>query len=100
LSASGSAPLSIFIQSYKSVLCLGEFSQNAQLRAPCKQPGPVSTLIFIAVGHPQQTPLWWKIATTRSFMLNGGIVTDTISAMHPEPGWCAVHSIPSHQGCC
>ena len=38
-------------------------SQNAQLRAhtlPFKQPGPVSTLIYIAVGHLQQAPLWWK----------------------------------------
>ena len=25
-----------------------------------KQPGPVSTLIYIVVGHPQQVPLWWK----------------------------------------
>jgi len=27
---------------------------------PYKQPGPVSTLIYIAVGHPQQAPFWWK----------------------------------------
>jgi len=41
--------------------CLGEFSKsppgNAQLRAPlsaCEQPGLVSTLICMAVGHPRQ----------------------------------------------
>ena len=27
---------------------------------PYKQPGPVSTLIYIAVGHLQQATLWWK----------------------------------------
>ena len=27
---------------------------------PYKQPGLISTLIYIAVGHPQQAPLWWK----------------------------------------
>jgi len=43
-------------------------SQNAQLKAPlspCKvqTAGRVSTLTCIVVGHPQQTPLWWKAAT-------------------------------------
>jgi len=41
-------------------------SQEAQLRAPlssCNQPGPVLTLICIAVGHPQQAPLCWRVAT-------------------------------------
>jgi len=28
-----------------------------------KQPGPVSTLIYTVVGHPQQALLWWKTAT-------------------------------------
>jgi len=53
-------------------------SQNAQSRvplSPCKKPGPVSALIYIAVGHPQQTLLWWKIATARSFILNRDIAT-------------------------
>ena len=43
-------------------------SQKAQLRAPlspCKKPGLVLTLICIVVGHPQQAPLWWKIATAQ-----------------------------------
>jgi len=68
-------------------------SQKAQLRAPlspCKQPGLVSTLTCIAVGHPQQAPLWWKIATAKFFILNRGTVTDTMSVTPMELGWCAV----------
>jgi len=51
------------------------------------------------VGHPQQAPLWWKIATARSFILNRGIVTDTMSA---TPSWSqdGEQCIPLHQGCC
>jgi len=29
------------------------------------------------------------------YILNRGIVTDTMSVMPLEPGWCAVHSTPS-----
>jgi len=29
------------------------------------------------------------------FVLNGGILTDVMSALPMEPGWCAVHSILS-----
>ena len=36
-----------------------------------------------------------EIATVRSFILNRGIVTDTMSATPLEPGWFAVHSTPS-----
>ena len=35
-----------------------------------------------------------EIATARSFILNRGIVTDTMSARPLESGWCAVHSPP------
>ena len=35
------------------------------------------------MGHPQQVPLWWKIATARSFILNRGIVADTKSSHAP-----------------
>ena len=42
-----------------------------------------------------RSPLWWKIATVRSFILNRGIMTDIMPATPPEPGWCAVHSTPS-----
>jgi len=44
-----------------------------------KQPGPVSTLIYIVVGHPQQALLRWKIATARSIIYytqQAGSVTD------------------------
>jgi len=34
---------------------------------PPNQPGAVSTLIRIVVGHPQQALFWWKIATARPF---------------------------------
>ena len=60
--------------------------------SPCKQPGPVSTLICIAVGHHQQAPLWWKVATARSLLYSTGHCDRSHSL---EPGWCAVHSTPS-----
>jgi len=41
------------------------------------------------VGHPQQTLLWWKIATARSFIF---IVTDTMPAT-PRMAYSAFHSI-------
>ena len=37
-----------------------------------------SLFIIIVVGHPQQAPLWWKIAAARTFIVNRGIVTATI----------------------
>jgi len=33
--------------------------KSSALSLPYKQPGPVLTLFYIAVGHPQQAPLWW-----------------------------------------
>jgi len=38
---------------------------ESSIKSPYKQPELVSTLIYIAVGHPQQAPLWWKIAAAR-----------------------------------
>jgi len=38
------------------------------------------------MGHPQQAPLWWKVATTRSFVLNRGIVRDIMPGTPLEPG--------------
>jgi len=72
-------------------LCLNKFSNHlskAQLRAPLspsKQSGPLSTLTYIAAGHPQQALLWWE----------RDIVTDIMSVTPLESGWCAVHSTPS-----
>ena len=61
-----------------------------------EQPEQVLPLfVYIAVGYPQLAPLWWKVATARFFVLNGGILTDVMPALHLEPGWCAVHSILS-----
>jgi len=86
----------VSVQSTKSLVSSSQItSWNAQLRAPlspCKQPGPVLTLVCIAVGHPQQTLLWWKIATARSFIFNRGIVTDTMPAT-PRMAYSAFHSI-------
>jgi len=39
-----------------------------------------------------------EIATARSFILNRGIATDTMSATPLEPG--SLQCIPLHQGCC
>ena len=47
------------------------------------------TLIYIALGRPQQASLWLKIAAARSFKLYS-----TMSSHTPEPGWCVVHSTP------
>ena len=67
--------------------CLSTYtSQRAQLRAPLspyKQPGPVWTLINISSGSSSSGPALVEIATARSFILNGGIVADTVSATPP-----------------
>ena len=42
-------------------------SQEAPL-SPCRQPRLDLTLICIVVGHPQQALLWWKVATSGSFI--------------------------------
>ena len=68
---------------------------KAQLRAPlspCKQRGPVSTLIYIAVGRHQQAPVWWKVATARSHLYSTGA---------PPPGAMqdGVQCIPLYQSC-
>ena len=55
---------------------LKSFPKKAQLRAllsPCKQHGPVLTLIYIAVGHPQQALLWWKIANYKLLYTKGAL---------------------------
>ena len=36
-------------------------------------------------GSPQQIPLWWKIATAKSFVLSNGIVTDNVC--HSSRAW-------------
>ena len=80
--------------------CLGEFSNHLlecsnKSSTPCKQPGPVMTLMCIVVGHPQKTPLWWTIATARSFYIQQRHCDyNTMSATPLEPGWYAVHSTP------
>ena len=43
-------------------------------------------LVDIVMGYPQQAPLWWKVATARSFVLNRGIVRDIMPATPLEPG--------------
>ena len=48
-------------------------------------------------GSPQQIPLWWKIATAKSFVLSNGIVTDNVC--HSSRAWM-VQCIPLHQGYC
>jgi len=42
------------------------------------------TFIHTVVGHPQEALLWWKIVAARSFILNRGIVTDTMSSPTPR----------------
>ena len=72
-------------------------SQNAQLRAPLspyKQPGLVSILICIVVGNPQQTPLWWKIATAHHF--GSGGVADIVLVQ--AVCWERVELIIEHSG--
>ena len=74
-------------------------SQKAQLRATC------ITLSLQTVwtgfdpnlyssGSSSAGPALVEIATARSFILDRGIVTDTMSATPLEPGWYAVHSTP------
>ena len=56
----------------------------SQLRAPLSlQTAWTGFNPYIVVGHPQHAPLWWKIAAARSFILNRGIVTDTMSSHAP-----------------
>jgi len=43
-------------------------------------------------GSSSAGPSLVEIATARSFILNRGIVTDTMSALSLEPGWCALCS--------
>ena len=50
-----------------------------------EQPEQVFTLfVYIAVGYSQLAPLWWKVATARFVVLNGGILTDIMpkNAIH------------------
>ena len=57
------------------ISCCKSRYRNQELHSvPYKQPGSVLILIL--------------------YSLTRVIVTDTMSAMPPEPGWCAVHSTP------
>ena len=65
-------------------------SQKAQLRAPLS---PLQTTWTgfdpnsYSSGPSSAGPALVEIATARSFILNRGIVTDTMSATPLEPGW-------------
>jgi len=65
-------------------------SQKAQLRAPLS---PLQTAWtgfdpdLYSGGSSSAGPTLVEIATARSFILNWGIVTDTMSAKPLEPGW-------------
>ena len=65
-------------------------SRKAQLRAPLS---PLQTAwtsfnpYLYSGGSSSAGPALVEIATARSFILNRGIVTDTMSATPLEPGW-------------
>jgi len=69
--------------------------KKAQLRAPLS---PLQTAWtgfdpnLYSGGSSSAGPPLVEIATAMSFILNRGIVTDTMSATPLEPGWLAVHS--------
>jgi len=72
-------------------------SQNAQLRAHTLSLQTVWTGFdpkLYSGGSSSAGPALVEMATTRSFILNRGIVTDTVSATPLEPGWYVVHSTP------
>ena len=58
-------------------------SQKAQIRATLSpfQTAWTGFNLYIAAGHPQQAPLWWKVETVTSFIFNRGIVTDIMSVL-------------------
>ena len=61
--------------------------KKAQLRAPLS---PLQTGFdpnLYSGGSSSAGPALVEIATARSFILNRGIVTDTMSATPLEPGW-------------
>jgi len=64
--------------------------KKAQLRAPLS---PLQTAwtgfnpYLYSGGSSSAGPALVEIATARSFILNRGIVTDTMSATPLEPGW-------------
>ena len=53
--------------------------------------GPVSTLICMAVGHPQQTLFWWEITTARSFIAY--VWHNVCHALGARIGCSAFHSV-------
>ena len=71
-------------------------SRKAQLRAPLS---PLQTawtsfnpyLIYSSGSFSAGPAL---VENSKVFILNRDIVTNTMSAIPPEPGWCAVHSTP------
>jgi len=68
--------------------------KKAQLRAPLSLLQTAWTGIdpnLYSGGSSSTGPALVEIATARSFILNRGIVTDTMSATPLEPGWFAVH---------
>ena len=67
------------------------------LKLPSKQPGPVSTLTYIAAVRPQQALLWWKVARSTAAMTwkwNLQVVACTISGL-----WGGIHSIEIVKHC-
>ena len=77
--------------------CFRAPPKKAQLRAPLS---PLQTAWtgfdpnLYSSGSSSAGPTLVEIATARSFILNRGIVTDTMTATPLEPGWWAVHSTP------
>jgi len=87
-----SATQHLFLSSYNMLFqCLfSHTSQKAQLRAPLS---PLQTAwtgfdsYLYSGGSSSAGPALVEIATAKSFILNRGIVTDTMSATPLEPGW-------------
>jgi len=86
------------IKIYFANVCSLTHSLKAQLRAPLS---PLQTAwtgfdhYLYSSESSSVGPALVEIATARSFILNRGIVTDTMSATPLEPGWWAVHSTPA-----
>jgi len=79
-----------FRQSYVAKCLFSHTSQKAELRAPLSPLQTAWTSFdpnLYSGGSSSVGPALVEIATARSFILNRGIVTDTMSATALEPGW-------------
>jgi len=78
-----------------TILDLSNHLPKAQLRATLSPFQTSFNPYLYSSGSSSVGSALWKVATTRSFILNRDIVADIMSSTSSEPGLCAVHSAPS-----